>query len=46
MHPKFYSPMFFWYVESSSDYAEKLKLTGIATTTLVEIYIGGLEHSQ
>jgi hypothetical protein len=27
-------PIFFWDVESSSNYAEKLKLMGIATTTL------------
>jgi valyl-tRNA synthetase len=35
LHPKFYSPIFFWDVESSSNYAKKLKLTGIAATTLV-----------
>jgi hypothetical protein len=34
LHPKFYSPIFFWDVESSSNYAEKLKLMGIAATTL------------
>jgi hypothetical protein len=34
LHPKFYSPIFFWDVESSSNYAKKLKLTGIAATTL------------
>jgi hypothetical protein len=34
LHPKFYSPIFFWDVESSSNYAEKLKLAGIAATTL------------
>jgi hypothetical protein len=34
LHPKFYSPIFFWDVESSSNYAKKLKLKGIATTTL------------
>jgi hypothetical protein len=37
LHPKFYSPIFFWDVESSSNYAEKLKLTGIAATTLVAV---------
>jgi hypothetical protein len=37
LHPKFYSPIFFWDVESSSNYAEKLKLMGIAATTLVLI---------
>jgi hypothetical protein len=36
LHPEFYSPIFFWDVESSSNYAEKLKLTGIAATTLCE----------
>jgi hypothetical protein len=36
LHPKFYSPIFFWDVESSSKYAKKLKLTGIAATTLSE----------
>jgi hypothetical protein len=39
LHPKFYSPIFFWDVESSSNYAEKLKLTGIAATTLDELKI-------
>jgi hypothetical protein len=34
LHPKFYSPIFFWDVESSSNYAKKLKLTEIAATTL------------
>jgi hypothetical protein len=33
-HSKFYLPIFFWDVESSSNYAKKLKLTGIAATTL------------
>jgi hypothetical protein len=44
LHPKFYSPIFFWDVESSSNYAKKLKLTGIATTTLMvereQCYLG------
>jgi hypothetical protein len=35
LHPKFYSPIFFWDVESSTNYAKKLKLTRIATTTLL-----------
>jgi hypothetical protein len=34
-HPKFYSPIFSWDVESFSNYAKKLKLMGIAATTLV-----------
>jgi hypothetical protein len=34
LYPKFYLPIFFWDVESSSNYAKKLKLTGIAATTL------------
>jgi hypothetical protein len=34
LHPKFYSPIFSWNVESFSNYAKKLKLTGIAATTL------------
>jgi hypothetical protein len=34
LYPKFYSPIYFLDVESSSNYAKKLKLTGIATTTL------------
>jgi hypothetical protein len=34
LHPKFYSPIFSWDVESFSNYAKKLKLTGIAATTL------------
>jgi hypothetical protein len=37
LYPKFYSPIFFWDVESSSNYAKKLKLTGIAATTLINI---------
>jgi hypothetical protein len=37
LHPKFYSPIFFWDVESSSNYAKKLKLTGIAATTLLQL---------
>jgi hypothetical protein len=37
LHPKFYSPIFFWDVESSSNYAEKLKLMGIAATTLFTV---------
>jgi hypothetical protein len=34
LHPKFYSPIFSWNVESFSNYAKKLKLIGIAPTTL------------
>ena len=37
MHPKFYLPIFFWDVESSSNYAKKLKLTVIAATTLYKL---------
>jgi hypothetical protein len=35
LHPKFYTPIFLWDVESSPNYTEKLKLTEIAATTLV-----------
>ena len=34
LHPKFYLPIFFGDVASSSNYAKKLKLMGIATTTV------------
>jgi hypothetical protein len=37
LHPKFYSPILSGDVESFSNYAKKLKLTGIAATTLVEV---------
>jgi hypothetical protein len=34
LHPKFYLPIFFWDVESSSNYAKKLKLLELVATTL------------
>jgi hypothetical protein len=47
LHAKFYSPIFFWDVESSSNYAKKLKLTGIAATTLVlsHLQMDAIRHS-
>jgi hypothetical protein len=34
-------PIFFWDVKSAFNYIEKLKLTGIATTTLGTLHMGG-----
>jgi hypothetical protein len=33
-NPKFYKCIFFWNVKSTSNYSEKLKLTGIHRVTL------------
>jgi hypothetical protein len=42
LHPKFYSPIYLWDVESSSNCAKKLKLTaGIAATTLYPVVGSG-----